>query len=361
MRINKIQEITFDTEATIVAATLSGANEVLLLMNDGNVIKHKVNEKKSQHLFSVKTPFHHTDGGFDTTAPSSIYTIDEIVVVVNDYKRHGFIHHPGNYHALHLWRGEYHADISCYPIALFKDGNGIPHIIYGEDWNHVQIMNLDTLQVLTASKSLIAENAEERHIEFYGKNKETNKLRWPRPYDYFFGKLSVSPNQKRFLSSGWVWGSSDCYNVYDIENFINSSRIAHINVGVWEHENRAFCWTDDETVAVAYNPSMEGDEDATADSPFEIHFHKIQGNGTEIEKKIQIDDPLVATSTRCYNRHLESFIAYSQKLGLAIISLDGKTVFQDRNLKIKGSITEGETEFLLAWEGKMIKIYSCSV
>ncbi len=34
-------------------------------------------------------------------------------------------------------------DITNYPIALFKNNDGIPHIIYGAAWNHVQIMNLD--------------------------------------------------------------------------------------------------------------------------------------------------------------------------------------------------------------------------
>ena len=173
----------------------------------------------------------YSDGGFDTLAQTSIYTLNEILVVVNDFKRHGFVHYPDKYHALHLWREDYHVDISTYPIALYKNSDGVPHLVFAEAWNHVQIMNLDTRQILTASKSLIERNAEEKHIEFYKKFSEDNKLAWPRPYDYFFGKLYISPNQKKFSSAGWVWGSYDSYLVFDIDNFIYSNRISDIKIG----------------------------------------------------------------------------------------------------------------------------------
>ncbi|MCU0353325.1 MAG: hypothetical protein MUD08_06225 [Cytophagales bacterium] len=361
MKAHKINGATLGDDREIVTATLSDSNEVLLLTTEAEVISYNFHEQQEKHLFSTKTSFQHRDEGFDTTAHSSIYTMDDIVVVVNDYKRHGFVHYPGQYHTLHLWRGEYHADISRYPIALFKNDRNVPHLIYGQDWNHVQIMNLDTRQVLTAAKSLIEENAEEKHIEFYKNHEETNKHPWPRPYDYFFGELLVSPNQKRFLSAGWGWGSADVYNVYDIAHFINSNRIADIRLGAWEHEGRAVCWVDDETVAIAYNPSAEGDEGATADSPCEIHFHRIQGNESTIEKKIAVAEPFATNVELRYNKHLNAFIAYSGKIGLLIISLDGQTVFQNKNLKIKGSKTEGERELLVAYEGKTIEIYSCSL
>ena len=102
-----------------------------------------------------------------------------------------------------MQREDYYAEHSSYPIALFKDDSGIPHLIYSQAWNHTQIMNLDTRQVLTAAKSLIEENAEEKHLKFYAEHEESNKLLWPRSYDYFFGALSLSPNQKNFLSTGW--------------------------------------------------------------------------------------------------------------------------------------------------------------
>jgi hypothetical protein len=355
MKATKIHDITLDTDETIMTATLSKSDEVVMLMSSGSVIRFNLDDQKGKHLFSVKSDIGYSDGGFDITAKTSIYTMDEIVVVVNDFKRHGFVHYPDKYYALHLWREDYHADISTYPIVFYKSEDSVPHLIFGEAWNHIQIMNLDTRQILTASKSLIEENAEERHIEFYKKHNDVNKLAWPRPYDYFFGKLFLSPNQKKFLSAGWAWGSCDSYNVYNIEHFISSNRISDLRIGAWEHENRATCWVDNETIAVAYNPFTEGDDNSTADSPCEIHFHKIREDNVEIDKKIQIADKNILSSKMYFNGALDSLIIVSDKGGLSVISLDGQVVFKDENLKTNEySIDTGC--FLVA-DNKTISIY----
>lgn len=361
MTIQKLREITFDTEEAIMTAVISRPNEIVMLMNSGFVVRVNLDKKESVYLFSVKNDFEYEDGGFDLTATSSIFTLSDIIVVVNDYKRHGFIHYPGKYRALHLWREDYHADISRYPIALFKDARGVPHIIYGVAWNHVQIMNLDTRQVLTASKSLIEENAEERHIEFNKRYSGDNKLPWPRPYDYFYGELLLSPDQQKFLSAGWGWGSADRYNVYDIKHFISSNRIAHVNIGAWEHENRATCWIDNETIAVLHNPFIDGDEDgnknenATADSPCEIHFYKLKGDHVEIAHKIQLADSIKLQTYLYYNRSIDAFLTFSYSTGLSIISMDGQIAYKDENLKV--SQYHMETGLLLVLDNKTIRIY----
>jgi hypothetical protein len=321
----------------------------------GSVSRYDMKARKGQYLFSVKSEIGFSDGGFDINAKSTIYTLDTIVVVVNDYKRHGFIHYPGKYHSVHLWRGDYHADISCYPIALFKNAEGVPHIMYGVDWNHLQIMNLDTLQILTASKSLIEENAEERHIEFYKNFRENNKSPWPREYDYFYGKLYLSPAARHFLSAGWAWGSCDAYNAYDIEHFISSNRIAGIAIGAWEHENRAVCWIDDQTVAVAYHPFTEGDEDATVASPAEIHLYTIVAGRAEMAKKIQTGDLNVLPANMIYDRRFNAIVAFSDKMGLVMISMHGRILFHDDHLKIEEYSVE--TGLLVITENKAISVY----
>ncbi len=355
MKANNIYDITFDTDETIMNATLSKSNEVVMMMSSGSVIRYNLDDRAGKHLFSVKSDIGYSDGGFDITAKTSIYTMDEIVVAVNDFKRHGFVHYPGKYYALHLWREDYHADISTYPIALYKNADRVPHLIFGEAWNHIQIMNLDTRQILTASKSLIEEEAEERHIEFYKKQSEDNKLAWPRPYDYFFGKLFISPNQKKFLSAGWAWGSCDSYHVYDIDKFISSNRISDIGIGAWEHENRATCWVDKETIAVVYNPFTEGDENSTADSPCEIHFYKISGDNVNIEKKIQIADKNILSSRMYFNGTMNSFITVSDKACLSVISLDGQITFKDENLKVNEYSVEAG--YFLVANNKTISVY----
>ena len=364
MKTNKIYDTTIDTDETIITATLSKSNEVIMLMSSGNVIRFNVDDEKGEHLFSVKSAFSYSDGGFDITAKTSIYTMDEIVVVVNDFKRHGFVHYPGKYDALHLWREDYHANISTYPIALYKNEEGVPHLIFAQAWNHIQIMNLDTRQILTASKSLIEENAEERHIEFYKNYNEGNKLPWPRPYDYFFGKLHLSPDQKKFLSAGWVWGSRDCYHVYDIETFISSHRISDVGIGSWEHENRATCWIDNDTIAVVYNPLEEDDDDDEDDrddkelakkSPCEILIEKITGNSVEIVNKIPITDENIRGSKMYFDRTMNTFVTFSDKNGLSVISLDGQVIY--KNESIKADEYNMEIGRFLEIDNKTISVY----
>lgn len=333
MKLKLKNEVLIDNAQSIITATLTNSNEIIMLMSSGEVVKYKIKEQIYESLFLVKSNIGYPDNGFDVNAKSTIYTLDSIVVIVNDFKRHGYIHYAEKYNALHLCREDYHADISKYPIALFKKEN-IPHIIFGVAWNHLQIMNLDTRQVLTASKSLIEENAEERHIEFYKKNEEINKLPWPHNYNHFFRELLLSPNNTKFLSSGWTWGSSDSYNIYDIKKFINNNRISDIKIGFWEHENRAVCWIDDETIAVAYNPFIEGDDYSTIDSSIEIHLYKLDNEKVELIKKIQITENIV-NSKLYFNKKITSFVSFSE-IGLVIISLEGKITFQDKNLKIDG-------------------------
>lgn len=365
MKADKIYDITFGIDETIMAATLSKPNEVVMLMSSGTVVRFNLDDKKGEPLFSVKSIVNYSDGGFDITAKTSIYTMDEIVVVVNDFKCHGFVHYPGQYDALHLSRTDYHAKISTYPMALYKDEKEVPHLIFGEAWNHIQIMNLDTRQILTAAKSLIEENAEERHIAFYKTFNEDNKLPWPRPYDYFFGKLYLSPDQQKFLSAGWVWGSHDSYQVYDIEDFINNNRISDLNIGVWEHENRATCWIDNDTIAVAYSPfeeehdedeEEEQEEDAIKHAPCVILIKKITGSDAETANKIPLADKNIRSSKMYFDSNSNTFIALTQPTGLSIISLDGQIVFKDESIKAdEYNVAMGR---FLAVDNKTISVYA---
>lgn len=316
-----------------MTVSISAPNELVMLMSSGTVFRFSIDQQKAQSLFSVKSNISYDDGGFDILAPSTIYTLDSIVVIVNDFKRHGFVHYPDKYHALHLWRQDYYAEISCYPIALFKNEEGVPHMIYGEAWNHIQIMNLDTRQILTASKSLIEENAEERHVEFYKNQVEYNKLPWPRPYDYFFGKLEMSPDNKLFLSAGWAWGSRDAYNIYEVDHFIHNHRIADNNIGYWEHNNRAVCWIDYNTVAIVYNPYDDEEEGAAQDSPYEIRFYKVSSTNAELERMVQVEGLDLSKSSMYFNRELNAIVIISDTVGVALFSLDGKILFHDEQLR----------------------------
>lgn len=354
MQFIKLHEISFYIDETFVTAALSNANELVMLMNSGSVIKYDIAEQKREILFSVKSSITYADGGFNITAASTLYTLDKIVVLVNDYKTHGFVHYPENY-TLHLYREDYYADISCYPIALFKNALGVPHIIYAEAWNHLQIMNLDTRQVLTADKSLIEENAEEEHIKFYKKHDEANKLAWPRRYDYFFGKLLLSPYSTKFLSAGWGWGSCDFYKVYDINHFITSKRISDIDAFGGEHEGRAACWIDDNTIAIAYHPFTEGDEDVNDKSFYEIRLYKIAADKAGIIKKIIIKDIDIVHPHMKYNEKQNFIVVFSASVGLAIISLTGDVLYHNSNLDITDY--DPKTNLFLKTEAAKVCVY----
>ena len=302
MKLIKVQDFTLNIEESIKIAAIATSDELVMLMSSGAVTRYNINTHTWEPLFSVK-------GEFDLEAPATIYTLDSIVVIVNDYKRHGYVHYPGKYEALHLWRGDYCVEISCYPIALFKNEAGVPHLIYGEDWNHLQIMNLNTRQILTAAKSLIEEGAEERHLEYRKEYEAYDDSPWPTPYDYFFGKLSMAPDQKHFLSAGWVWGSYDAYAVYDVNHFIQSNRISEKALGSWEHCSRATCWVDNATVAVTYDPHAEGDEGATKETPQEIHFYDITGQEPSLERKIKIAGVDLVNAQLYFNQEMQAFIA----------------------------------------------------
>ena len=355
MEITKIHDLTFHTEADIITAALSSPNELVVLMSSGDVNRYHIAEEREEHLFSIKNNLSYEDGGFDINAPSTIYTLDSIVVVVNDYKRHGFVHYPNKYKALHLWRVDYNADISRFPIALFQNADGIPHLIFGEAWNHIQIMNLDSRQILTADKSLIEQNAEERHLEFYKNYSEDNKLPWPRPYDYFFGELKMSPSKKNFLSAGWVWGSFDAYNIYEVEDFINNNRINEMNIAGWEHCNRAVCWIDEETVAITYNPWEEGDEGATKDAPHEMHFYKVNMEGSEIERKFQIVGVDTTNAKIHFHKGFNYIVLFSDRVGTVLLSLAGEVIFHDQNMNQDAYFSD--LNLFLKTDGKSVAIH----
>lgn len=335
MNIIKINEITLDTEESIVASTLSKNNEVVLLMSSGNVIRYNIDDKiGGTLLFSVKEEMNYTDGGFDLTAKSSIYTLDEIVVIVNNYKKHGFVHYPNKYETLRLRREDYHANISNYPIGLYKNSEGVPHLIYGVAWNHVQIMNLGTKQILTASKSLIEINAEEKHLELYKKYNLENTNAWPTPYDYFYGKLHISPDQKKFLSAGWDWGSSDCYKIYEINEFINSNRISDIYMGSWEHENRPTCWINEKTIATYYDPFLEDNDDTSTETPSEIHFYELNKDKVELIRKVKILDKSIAKSEMYFDTKINSFVFILNEIGIIVTALNGEVLYKNETIKI---------------------------
>lgn len=330
MRLETQKDIQLDVD-NIITATYKSQNEIIFLA-DGKVQQHKIAENNTSVLFSIPDTKSNKEEQFDSTAPSSIYLLGNAVVVVNDYKQIGYIHNPPFYDLMEIKRGDYHMNISQYPIALYDNKDGIPHLIYAEDWNHLQILNLNTLQVLTADKSLITEYAEEEHLKFIDKNFSSRPSMWPSTYDYFYGKILVSPNSEYFLSMGWYWGSADGYNVYDVNNFLTSNRIADIPVIQGEHINRPACWVDDNTLVTVSNPYLDSYEEEGYDASWNLQFYRITEGRSALIKEVPIDIADFDHDQFHYNKELNIIICISPKTGVVFFSLEGKVLYRNESL-----------------------------
>ena len=307
----------------IQAAALLDDSRAIVLTTSGVVGAARLGSGSFEQIFDTNPPknVHYSDGGFDSSAASSVYVMGEIVVVVNDYKTNGFVLNQEQDYVLRLHRDDYYAEISQYPIALFRGTDGDPYLIYGTAWNRVDIANLTTRQVLTADKSLIEVGAEQHHLDFYSKHTESNKFLWPSEYDYFYGHLAVSPNRRRFLSAGWWWGSSDCCATYDIGDFTASHRINACHIGYWEHHHRPVCFVDDDTVAVPVNPARESD----GPDVWQIQLYRADDQGQfetlSLDEPLDLCDskyPLPSQASIVYHADSGCFYAFSKTLGLVV-------------------------------------------
>lgn len=344
MKIEQKYNYTLTSEDTILSATLSKEDEVVMVLSNADVIRHNLNTNTTEVVFTLNDSMNYSDGGFDLTSPISIYTLDDIIVVVNDFKRHGYVLNPEQGYQLHLWRGEYYVEHSKYPISLYKDDNSVPHLIYADDWNRVQIMNLNTRQVLTATKSLIEEGAEERHIEYYKTQKESNKLAWPSNYDYFYGELLMAPDNKHFASAGWFWGSFDCIVAYEVNNFITNNRIQDILIFSGEHENRSICWVNNNTLAVEFDPALEEEYDEEGNDIIrtpaekelkEIHLYKIEENTSTLLNKIQIQLRNIKYDNMYFDIVLDAFVLINSTEAIYIVSKTGEVLHQDNTIRTR--------------------------
>jgi len=321
-----------DWQDDIQAASMYSENEIVILTCKGVVFIYNCQTRESRELFEIN-PEHgvqYSDGNFDPSAVSSVYTMDSVVVVTNDYKTHGFVLNQEEKYLIDLWRKDYYAEISKYPIALFRNEKDEPCLIFGEAWNHVQIANLTSRQILTADKSLIEEDAEQKHIEMQKKYKaHMNKLFWPNEYDYFYGKLLLSPDNKKFLSAGWEWGSCNCYRMYDINDFVANRRIKDVAIGRWEHNDRAVCFVNNDTIAVIHNPNLDvlyQEGDLSKDSAYEIRLYHSDGRGEK--SAISLTESLDLDKAELfYHQGNQCFYVFSEKIGTAVISLSGELEF----------------------------------
>ncbi len=199
MNIENIFSIDIDITGDIQSVAFKNENEVIILTDLGDVFLYKIETNEKSKLFqtnkSIKVTY--LENEFDPKSESTIYIIDDIVVIVNDYRRCGIVYNEKKNYQIMIFREDYHVDITKFPIGLFRLEE-VPHLIVGYAWNGLHIVNLDTKQIVTVDKSRITEDAEENYKEFFNEHSSSNSFFWPNEFDYFYGDIITSPDEKSF-------------------------------------------------------------------------------------------------------------------------------------------------------------------
>jgi hypothetical protein len=115
----------------------------------------------------------------------------------------------------------------------------------------------------------------------------------------------------------------------------------------------------DTTIAVTYHPYKDDEEDATKDAPCEIHFYKVDGSRSEVERKIKVADVDILNATLQYSKQLNAMIAFADNIGVLVVSLDGQVLFRDSDLKVNGYYAVGD--LLLYTTDKTMTVYQINL
>ncbi|MBQ7929931.1 MAG: hypothetical protein IJ334_02815, partial [Clostridia bacterium] len=115
-------------------------------------------------------------------------------------------------------------------------------------------------------------------LAYYRDHEEANKLLWPSEYDYFYGRIRVSPDGAHFLSCGWVWGAFDALVAYETEDFIENPRIRESVIVAGEFLSRNGCFCGNDAVAVPVKPDIDDyGYDGGDEIPWEVRLYDLDG------------------------------------------------------------------------------------
>lgn len=140
-----------------------------------------------------------------------------------------------------LQRGDYHCDVSRFPIAFVRHEDR-DLLVHATDWNRLDISDPRTGRCLTERSPTSYTDGEKR----------------PQHYlDYFHCGLLVSPDNEWIVDNGWVWHPSGVVRSWSLKPWLNGN--------VWESEDGAtvkdlywrtyywdgpICWVNRRTVAI---------------------------------------------------------------------------------------------------------------
>jgi len=165
------------------------------------------------------------------------------VAIVNTYGSNGCVWDMVNGSVvLSFDRKDYHNEHCRYPVA-FTEHEGRVFVIYGTDWNRLDVTDLETGKL-----------AVERAWEIY---KDLNDDLPAHYLDYFHCGLVVSPDGAWIADNGWGWHPVGVVSTWNLKQWLDEN--------VWESEDGAsrkdicgrgyywdgpMCWVDKQVLAV---------------------------------------------------------------------------------------------------------------
>ena len=248
-----------------------------------------------------------------------IYSFMDYVCIVQKNGLDGIVINLSNsdFHKI-ITRKDYHADVSQFSIAFYKNDDNT-FLIHATDWNRLDISNLESDELLT-----------ERIIEY-----ETNS----NYFDYFHGSLLMSPDFTKFISNGWVWQPYEVITLYSVIGFLKYYELSHTAITFEETSGynweRPICWIDNRTLGISYNKKETGE--IKGKIPSEIIFVDVLKN--EITKRIEFsgfshNEYGEVGGELFFDSENQQFIGLNKQSGLLICDSDGKEILKNSDLTL---------------------------
>lgn len=160
-------------------------------------------------------------------APVKLYFHHPYICVSERLGLHAAVVNSATAETRHFIREDYHSDVSSFSIGFLKR-NGSTLLIHQTQWNRLDITDLVTGELLTEREVSIRE-VEPEHKDEDGNGvrmrfEKTNYL------DYFHSLLQISPDNRSFLSNGWVWSPMDNIRCFTVDRFLQEYEPGSIGI-----------------------------------------------------------------------------------------------------------------------------------
>ena len=258
-----------------------------------------------------------------------LYLHGDYICVVENFATHGAVFDRNHGTTTSIEREDYHADVSSYSIG-FLERNGHTLLIHQTQWNRLDITDLTTGQLLTErvirhEKIGVDENGVPQMIA------ENYK-------DFFHGLIHFSPENKKFLSNGWIWHPIGSIACYDVEQFLKS----------YEPGGHGTCGTDNWDVPCTFI----NDTTLVVGCSEDVSDHGENGNPEQDEKHVQKLYFYDVNSTK--DRWLEPM----KVLDADVFPMDefgavnGRLYFDEQTSRLIAMSTRGT--YILTLDGKVV-------